>query len=146
MVTKNFDQLIAAAVLWWTSHLSKLSVEGINGDNESHESFIALYARLTAQQNEQMVDENVKKFMQLLTEHLKEKSMNGRREILDVDYFPEWPLSDICEKAGVNGMHFPQKTTMYINFEKETATWSTVRGPQGQVVYPVVEKKKEEMA
>lgn len=144
MSEKNFDQLIAAAVLWWTSHLSKVSLEGINGDNESHASFIALYARLTVQQNEQLTDEHIKKFIHLLTKHLEDQSRTRRREILSTDYSPEWPLSEICEKAGVNGFHFPNKTVMWVNFEKETVTWSTVRGPSGQI-YPVVEKKKEEM-
>lgn len=143
MAKKNFDQLIAAAVLWWASHLSKISVEGINGDNESQGSFLALYARVLAQTNEEMTDENVKKFAELLTQHLKEKSKRGYTEILGTDYSPEWPLSDICQKAGVNGWHFPQKTTMWVDFEKETVTWRTVRGPEGQI-YPAIEQKKAE--
>lgn len=115
MQKKNFDKLIAASVLWWTSHL-------------------------TTHKNEQMIDENVKEFMRLLTEYLKEKSKKGARVILGVDYGPEWPLSYFCQKAGVSDSGFPQKTTMWINFEKETVRWETVRGPGGQV-YPAVKKK-----
>ncbi len=88
-----------------------------------------------------MTDEKVKKFMALLTKHLEKMKQGGRASVvLGTDYGPDWPLSEICMNAGVTGVQFPDKTSMWIEFEKGTVTWSTVRGPSGQV-YPVLEKR-----
>jgi hypothetical protein len=141
---QKIDNLIAAAVLWWAEKLTKFSAE-TNGDRESGGSFLLLYNRLMAHGSEEISEKKVKKFMELLTEHLKEKSKRGGDAILDVDYGPEWPLSDICHKAGVSGVGFPPKTTMWVKFDEGKVTWQTVRGPGGQV-YPIVQNQEKEMA
>ena len=142
-MTNKIDQndLIAAAVLWWAKHLTTLPTEGINGDSESHASLLALYSKLVTARGEDMIEEKVKKFMELLTKHLEQEKKRGRTNIiLGTDYGPNWPLSEICSNAGVTGVQFPGKTNMWIDFNKGTVDWETVRGSSGQV-YPVSEKK-----
>lgn len=145
MTTNQNDELIAAAVMWWANHLGKLSVEGINGDDTSMGSAFFMYAKILAQKNDSAGEAEIKKFMELLTEHLQEKAKAGYNALLGTDYCAEGPLGRVCDAAKVSSWHFPQKTTMWINFDKGTVTYSIVRGASGQV-YPAIDAGEKEMA
>lgn len=105
--TKIKEEMIAAAILWW--------VEKLGGPPHQ---------------------ESQKRFASELKSFLEQKSQNERLVTLGTDYAPEWPLSEICQKANVSGARFPNKTTMWIDWQGQTVTWQVVRGPGGQVYPP----------
>jgi hypothetical protein len=57
---------------------------------------------------------------------------------LDVDWVPEYPLSDFLRKAEIPNTFFPSKTMVWLDFEKETVT-TDWRG--GTTIYPVQTQK-----
>ena len=130
MSTNN--KLIEAVVNWWTEKLKKPAIEGINGDNRSDGSLLTLFTRVVVSDNEYVSDEKVELFKKLLTELLVNKQKFSWAT-LGTDYGPEYPLSEICRNSGISGFQFPQKTTMIIDFEKQTVTWNQVRGPEGTI-------------
>ena len=136
----NFDELIAATVLWWVKYIRKIPTEGIFDDRDSQASFMALYHRIKAYKNEDGSDHKIETFMKLMTDYLKEMSTKNDEARLDTDYWPEGPLADICEKAGISGVSFPQKTTVWVNFKEMKVIWSSAKS-SAMPIYPQVAKE-----
>jgi len=132
MATNENEKLIESAVNWWAEKLKKPAIEGINGDNRSDGSLLALSTRVIVTDSECIHDGNVELFKKLLTELLVNKQKFDS-VTLGTDYGPEYPLSEICRNSGVSGIQFPQKTTMFVNFEKQSVTWYQVRGQEGTI-------------
>jgi hypothetical protein len=128
------EKLIESAVNWWAEKLKKPAREGINGDNRSDASLLALFTRSTIINDDCMPDEKITLFKKLLTELLVSKQKFDWVTI-ETDYGPEYPLSEICHNSGISGVQFPQKTTMSINFSEQTVTWYQTRGSEG-IVFP----------
>lgn len=80
--------------------------------------------------------------MELLTKHLQQKATTTWSTLLGTNYSADWPLSEVCDNAKVSNWSFPQKTTMWINFDEGTVKYNTAHGASGQI-YPVVDAGKE---
>lgn len=79
-----------------------------------------------------------KSFLMNLKNTLKGMPKKKWRLSLDVDWVPEYPLSDFLRKAEIPNTFFPSKTMVWLDFEKETVT-TDWRG--GTTIYPVQTQK-----
>jgi hypothetical protein len=107
--------MIEVAADWWYKTLGGRQKYD-NGD-KSREGGIAMTLAMLAAPAPPSTDK-LNKFRAAMVAWLQGKV--GIWTILDVDYGPGWELQQIEESAGVSGIAYPWKTTMWLDWDKGT--------------------------
>lgn len=133
-MTKIATEMVEAALAWYISFIKKPEYsDQANGQLEGFASMLGTFAKLSVNNSAVINDEKIAIFSNAFKEHAETYAKNKHRLTLDVDWAPEWPLSDFLRKAEIPNTFFPSKTMVHLDFEKRTVTtdWGG-----GQILYP----------
>ena len=131
------EELIAAAVEWWTNHLAKPAYgDRANGQLEGFESVLMTHTKLMIRNADTPPDAKIDAFRKALTSLLLDYLKKGRDCNLETDYGVEYPLSDACDAAGITGIEFPMKTSMRVSFSENLVSVYTVGNERSTKIYP----------
>ena len=100
------------AAQWWAA---KLNTGGTDAKLEGENQLVShiFGGMLQARARKQNTAEKVRKFTELLAEHLE--AQRGQYVYIGVDYGPDYQLGSVCAAAEVDGSALPWKTSMFID-------------------------------
>lgn len=110
--TKLYQKIAEVSVNWWCNTLASPKFD--NGATDHANMMSSMLATTIALKNLPS-PEQFAIFREELTKTIIGELEQGRNLVLSVDYTPAPPLYQIAQKANINPMGFPWKTTMLIS-------------------------------
>lgn len=113
-----YMKIIEAAVNYWANFFTNTPYgdRANSGQLNGLESALMTLAKMSANSEVNITDDQITKFKELFTSHLVEYAKMKRDCTIDTDWAPEWPLSDFLFKSGIPNTLFPSKTMMWVKF------------------------------
>lgn len=108
--------IIETASNWWAEEIKNPSFN--IGENDEKAFWFNIISSINSSNQSKVTKESVKLFKEELAKIIKKKLKNNNDFTISVDYQPDSILQESAEKANLNGIDFPLKTTMWINKDK----------------------------
>lgn len=125
----NINPLIEIAAQWWTDQLNS------NSASHSGDAFSFMTDLLKETTRKELTEEDKLRFKENVIDTIAKAETRGHL-ILDCDTGPEYPLSEVARKSGLEFKNFPTKTTMWIDFEENKIRIRQGYQADTKILYP----------